>query len=234
MVAGPGLRDGRVPDIVSNRSDSPASPGAPQQGAREEGRRQMSPGMRNGPDPRADGTPAPLRSRTEPARASLSRGGADHLSTATHLGRLAVWLRWDGAGTARDSALGARRGGTWGGLEGVEGVLTRCRRQGLESGIEHMFEHSAVNQQIGHQVSVVGWCRVARVGREWSWVVMSGLDVSEGDVSWCVGSVIPSMYGSVGWVRVGCVGDVVGGRVRSRALPPSDEGTEGIAARVLC
>ena len=39
--------------------------------------------------------------------------------------------------------------------------------------------------------------RAARVGREWFWVVMSGLDVSEGDVSWCVGSVIRSRSGFV-------------------------------------
>ena len=140
------------------------------------------------------------------------------------------WPEWRPAGARVSAWTGTHAEG----LEGVEGVLTRCRRQGLESRYRTPVRTNAVDQQIGHQVSVVGWCRTARVGREWFWVVMSGLDVSEGDVSWCVGSVIPSRCGSVVWVTGGCVEDVVGRRARSRPLPPRDEGAGGIAARALC
>ena len=78
--------------------------------------------MRNGPDPRADGTPAPLRSRTEPARATLPPRWENHLSTATHLGA-----------DLPECAAGWVGGRGQEGRRRVEGVLTRCRRQGLES-----------------------------------------------------------------------------------------------------
>ena len=56
---------------------------------------------------------------------------------------------------------------------------------------------SGAGQQVGRGSQSSVGVRAARVGREWFWVVMSGLDVSEGDVSWCVGSMIPSRCGFV-------------------------------------
>ena len=155
----------------------------------------------------------PFADRTRSSKA-CRLDGLTRLSTATHIESESR----AGACGLGSPVVSGRMG------RAVEGALTRCRRQGLESRYRTSVRINSMvtGQQVGHRVSVVGWCRAARVGREWSWVVMSGLDVSEGDVSWCVGSVTLSRCGfAVEWQ----------GDSRGRRAPDGGDGRPCRASR---